>query len=720
MFRKILLPVLLSASLIMTACGADNSDQVSDNSRYDSAAAAEAAQKRQKAASARALAESSMKLWLNEDGKLNIERPTRIENTHITDDNTWTIFVYLCGTNLEDECSMATGDMQAMLDSGNDERVKFIVQTGGTNEWQNDLCKPDEIDRLAIYNGQVEVVDRQPIANMGDSQTLADFLRWGIEAYPAENYGLVLWNHGGGSLSGVCFDEKYDAQSLTLRDIDNALLSVNDMLSRNFEFVGFDACLMGTLETANMLASHAYYMYGSQEIEWGWDYEAMGRYLKDNPDADGADLGKAVADSYYASVADFDEGKAGDDVAISVIDLSKMDDLVVSFNTFAKNLYEATEDASSLAEVVRSVLKADNYGGNNDSVGYSNLVDLGGILDNCSTYAEGASETKAALKEAIVYTKSGANHADASGLSVYYPLNIEDSSELRTFGDVAVSPYYFAYAARIAYGALAAGAVSGFDDSEIMESWGHAYAYDDGSDWDYNITVESSINSPFISYAVEPGMTDIGRYGFTLTQQAIDYTKSVQAIVFMYADDAEVADDAINLGLTSDIAWDWETGEFYDGFDGYWFSLPNGQNLAIYNMTVGDGYDVYSSPVDVNGDRTNLIFTHDYINNRITIDGLWDGIDENGMADRADSKLKDGDKICPVYVSYNWETEEYGEYAADEEYEYRSGDELEFDMLPNGDYKYGFFISDIFGGSKTTDLMDIIVDDDGYYYYLEE
>ena len=715
MFRKILLPVLLSASLIMTACGADNSDQVYDNSRYDSAAAAEAAQKRQKAASSRAHAESSMKLWLDEGGKLNIERPTLIENTHITDDNTWTIFVYICGSNLEDEIAMATSDMTSMLYSGNDERVKFIVETGGANNWQNDWCKPDELDRLAIYNGQVELVDKQPIANMGDSQTLADFLRWGIEAYPAENYGLVLWDHGGGSLSGVCFDEKYDGQSLTLRDIDNALLSVNDMLARNFEFVGFDACLMGTLETANMLASHAYYMYGSQEIEWGWDYEAIGRYLMQNPDADGADLGKAVTDSYYAVMADYDKD-ASDNVAISVIDLSKMDDLIISFNTFAKNLYDATEDTAILAEAERSVLTADNFGGNNDSVGYSNLVDLGGIVDNCSTFADGGAEVKAALNEAVSYVKNGANHAESGGLSVYYPLSVTDSPALRTFSDVAVSPYYFAYAARIAYGAITAGAISDFDDSEIMESWGHAYAYDDGSDWNYNINGEPSTDSSFITYAVEPGMNDSGRYGFTLTQEAIDYTKSVKAVVFMFADDAEDANDAVTLGLTADIGWDWEKGEFCDGFDGYWFSLPNGQNLAIYNMTEGDGYDVYSSPVEVNGDRTNLIFTHDYVNNSITINGIWDGIDENGMADRADSGLKDGDMIRPVYVSYNEETGEDGEYSAVDEYEYRSGDELEFDLLPNGVYQYGFVIYDIFGGLKITDTIDIRVDDDSFYY----
>ena len=35
--------------------------------------------------------------------------------------------------------------------------------------------------------------------------------------------GLILWNHGGGSITGVCFDEKYDQDSITLMEMDSAL-----------------------------------------------------------------------------------------------------------------------------------------------------------------------------------------------------------------------------------------------------------------------------------------------------------------------------------------------------------------------------------------------------------------------------------------------------------------------------------------------------------------
>ncbi|MGN0691934.1 MAG: hypothetical protein ACI4K7_06275, partial [Oscillospiraceae bacterium] len=44
------------------------------------------------------------------------------------------------------------------------------------------------------------------------------------------------------------------------------------------------------------------------------------------------------------------------------------------------------------------------------------------------------------------------------------------------------------------------------------------------------------------------------------------------------------------------------------------------------------GYDIYTSPVMINDEVTNLRIIHDYENGAVIIDGAWDGIDENGMA----------------------------------------------------------------------------------------
>ncbi|MDR2514126.1 MAG: hypothetical protein LBD02_02825 [Christensenellaceae bacterium] len=46
-------------------------------------------------------------------------------------------------------------------------------------------------------------MDELPAASMGDGSTLADFLTFCNENYPADNRAVVFWNHGGGSVASV-------------------------------------------------------------------------------------------------------------------------------------------------------------------------------------------------------------------------------------------------------------------------------------------------------------------------------------------------------------------------------------------------------------------------------------------------------------------------------------------------------------------------------------
>ena len=207
---------------------------------------------------------------------------------------------------------------------------------------------------------------------MGESRTLAGFLDYGIQNYPAANMGLVFWDHGGGSISGVCFDDFYDSDSLFLKEIDAALFSVYDKMTEPFEFIGFDACLMSTVETAAILASHANYMVASEETEpgYGWDYTAIGNFLHENPAASGAELGKVICDSFY----DMCRGIGSENEAtLSVVDLTKIDDLMLAFDAYAKDIYELTDGSGELSRVVRNITAADNFGGNNKSSGYTSI-----------------------------------------------------------------------------------------------------------------------------------------------------------------------------------------------------------------------------------------------------------------------------------------------------------------------------------------------------------
>ena len=609
----------------------------------------------------------------------------------------WTIFVYICGADLESEDAMASINMEQMADAYTDANIRFVVETGGASYWYND-ASPDKLDRFLITEGDCRLVDSQPLASMGAAGTLADFLSWGLSKYPASHVGLVLWDHGSGSINGVCFDELADEESLRLKDIEKALESTKGILPQGFDFIGFDACLMATVETAAILAPYTRYLVASEELEpgSGWDYTAIGEYLDENPSAGGAELGKVICDSYYQNCV---ANESGGDATLSVTDLGKIDALRAAFDAYAQDLLAATEENTNFASIVRAIAAADNFGGNNRSEGYTNMVDLGGLIAAGEGWSSHAKEARSALDSAILYQVKGPVHDKASGLSVYYPLEVQGSMELGIFKDICISTYYLGLVDKVAYGFANGG------------SWED---YDGDTNWDWDEASLEEGQSTAITFYEKPGLDEYGVYGFVLTEEALRYTESVEAVVYLISDDEE---DCICVGYTSDIQAGWDSGVFEDNFDGYWFSLPDGQCLCVYLVDQCDGYDIFTTPVRVNGEEKNLRFAWDYATGGVSLMDmyLWDGIGTNGIAARPGESLKPGDSIVPLYDAFSMTTDEEFQYYG-EEYVWEYGDELYFDLLPDGEYLYAFSINDIFGGNYLTDFVAFSVEDGDIMY----
>ena len=644
------------------------------------------------------------------DKKLKVSRAANAGKS-MGDNGVWTIFVYLCGTDLESSGQgSATSDVAQMLESEGSDNVRFVIQTGGTSEWENEMFTVGKAERYVVQNGDINLVDSVELTNMGDADTLASFLKWGVSNYASEKMGLVFWDHGGGSITGVCVDELFNCDTLYLSEINSALSSVFSEMTDKFEFIGFDCCLMGTAETANILTTYARYMYGSQETEpgSGWNYTAISDYLVSNPSANGAELGKVVADSFYDECKECDQEN---ECTLTIVDLSKFDNFLVEFNDYASRLYEACQNSDALGAIVRCINKAENFGGNNKSEGYTNMVDIGGIVEACTDYAE-PGNVLSALKGCISYNKNGANHRNASGLSVYYPLQVQGSNELKVFSGIAISPYYISIADMVANGYTD----NGYSNEVFFTDDGDWSNYDCGNDYfdddyfDY-ADEESDEESTLITFEEEPYIDEDGMYCFKLDENGLEWAVSVSAMIALDID----GETFVLLGETADVNGDWETGEFYDGFDGYWYSLPDGNLLSAYLVAYSDDGEraIYTSPVIVNGESTNLRFCVDASGN-IEIEGTWDGIDDNGMAAREIKKLRDGDIIVPIYY-----LEDDSEFEGDE-YEWEDGDEIIRASLPEGDYYYSFFVDDAYGDYYSSDYVIFNIDENGEISFSDD
>jgi hypothetical protein len=294
---------------------------------------------------------------------------------------------------------------------------------------------------------------------------------------------------------------------------------------------------------------------------------------------------------------------------------------------------------------------------------------------------------------------------------MYYPLKVQGSMELSVFEKISISPYYLSFVDRQTKTGATSHSFEQYDDDQFFESDGY-WEYGSGSDddyWDYLDDYEETGESPYITFDSEPQIRDDGTYGFTLNENGINNTASISAIVYMLTEDMEYI---IELGETVDFNGDWSTGEFYDNFDGYWLSLPDGQNLATYIAEETDDYVVYTSPIILNYAETNLRIKQYYSDGHIEVEGAWGGVSEDGIASREIIKIESGDIITPCYYEYALESD-FETVFKGSDYKVTGDLEIQYGIMDEGLYMYAFDIDDIYGDYYISDPAAFSIDENG-------
>ena len=464
---------------------------------------------------------------------------------------------------------------------------------------------------------------------------------------------------------------------------------------------------MSTLETANIIAPYARYMFASEETEpgGGWNYTDIMDFLAENPDASGAQLGEMQCKSYYQHCIDNGDP---DGVTFAITDLSKINGLLTAFDATAKEMYES----DSMTDIARAVYSADNFGGNNRNEGYTNMVDLLGLLNAVQPYAPSASDAIAKLKEAVIYSVNGDNHEGAGGLSLYYPLSVQGTEELSVFADICTSSYYLAYVDSAAYGTTG-GDLSDYDNSGLIA--------DCDDIWNYGYTADPNVGSNYsdVSYADDNSTIGIQSVYFdengTYTVQLSDMSAFNYATctLFMTYDGTSVY-----LGEDDEVVTDYDAMILQDGFDGSWPSIA-GQPLAIVAVSVGEDRSVYTAPITLNGEQTNLRIEYDFTSSEWRVCGTWSGIDpETGVASRDTQPLKDGDVIAPAYFVFS---DEFNDYIYGDDITVSGELQIEYDALPAADYSYSMSLYDIYGNYYYTTSVTFTVDENGeLFFYPDE
>lgn len=88
------------------------------------------------------------------------------EETVSADAGSWSIYWYLCGSDLESDGGFATGDLSELLEVQLPEDVNVVIETGGASVWQNDVVDASKLQRW-VYNSEgLQLIDEQPSASM--------------------------------------------------------------------------------------------------------------------------------------------------------------------------------------------------------------------------------------------------------------------------------------------------------------------------------------------------------------------------------------------------------------------------------------------------------------------------------------------------------------------------------------------------------------------------
>ncbi|MBO4515441.1 MAG: leucine-rich repeat protein, partial [Lachnospiraceae bacterium] len=342
----------------------------------------------------------------------------------VSEPKDYTLMVYMIGSNLESKLGSASADIAEMEDSGLDyKKANLILYTGGSARWFSDVpCDRNCVIDLSLDEEERVVAGTAKNADMGAFETLAAFVNFCTEHYPAEHYGLIFWDHGGGPLWGYGADELFQGDGLLLSEMQLAMSRTVFSESKKLDFVGFDACLMGNLETMAVWAPYAEYYVASEELEPGdgWDYH----FLKTlNKSKDPVKITTAIVQSFESYYKANKTQYFNPDVTLAVTKLSEIREVQAALANAALVMTKEVERGAA-QELSAARASAKSFGitgrAEDGTQFYYDLVDMGSFAEKFRKLSEQeGKDMLSALKRFVV--KSYSNVDGASGVTFYYP-----------------------------------------------------------------------------------------------------------------------------------------------------------------------------------------------------------------------------------------------------------------------------------------------------------
>ncbi len=337
------------------------------------------------------------------------------------------IAMYIVGSDLESGGNAATSDLLEIaqgLQQVSHSDLQIVIAFGGSSKqgWQgvkymDKSCLLQDIQNTQLGDDNCYLYTNTN-ANMGDPATLTHFLNHLKNNYSSyDKKILIFWDHGG-AYTGFGQDENYNGDGLDLSEMKQAMSSAG----MSFDLIGFDACLMASLEVAKALSPYGKYLVASEEIEpgHGWYYTPVISFIAQNPNASTVDIAKKIVDSYM-SHPNAQSGKT-----LSVVDLSQINTVVQALDNLTAKLDDPNlgPDVQTFGKAVANSRDYGRYQQQNISF-TMDLKDFAIKVKSVNTSLQQEADNLInAINSAVVYSKHDGTRPNSYGLSIFNPKTV--------------------------------------------------------------------------------------------------------------------------------------------------------------------------------------------------------------------------------------------------------------------------------------------------------
>lgn len=635
----------------------------------------------------------------------------------------WTVIVYSDADDdvLEEPMVYDVNEMELV---GSNAQMNIVVQMDryaggftGDGDWTEArryyLMQNGDMTTIAS-----PVVQSLGEVDMGDPQTLVDFVTWAMQSYPAKKFALVMSDHGGGWTGGFS-DMSTASDDLSMPEIVGAMDQIRQNTGQKLELLGFDACLMGQIEVFGALYPYANFMVGSEEVipSYGWSYAAWLAQLAQSPTMDGRGLSQAIVSTYVINDTLLTELRASSDeiaqqeatTTLSAVESARIPDVIGAMNQFVTVM--ASLDQAQVAQARTYARSYESVFGEDFSQPYMDLESFAETLVRMTgdpSLQQAQSQLQAAIQSAVAAEKHGPAMAGSNGISFHFP----DSAlyHLTEFGDVG-----FTYAQSSA----AFLQQSSWDEFLAFHYTGQAFVPQEGQ----------AYSPPKTAEIIAPGASQLGIAPLQISDKEVTGDETVTLsttvtgnvsyiyfILYFFNRDANaywigdesfvIAPDTVTVGGMEmpdygpspiQVNYEWSPTLFVlmDGEHEAFALFEPDEYLSAEGVTT---YSVYGQYTYVNGsapDDAKLVFDPD--GNLLHIYALPDP-DGDGVSTPVEVTPQIGDKFTDYVQSYYYDqnNQPYFDYSlSDDVFTYgEQGFRFEARYPVDGDYAIGIIAYD--------------------------